>query len=311
LSDLLDGLDDYFRTLRQLKKYYPDGYNYYARVGAPVVPSKSISPTYHHLELAPHWRTKRKRPAIAMAHFHGYDATDKRYHVVFCMLQKVRAREHVQFTNHDMYECALFYKTPGKAKIKVASTCYLSLGPDGEIGILRVESRGWQGDIPTRRWGIPWILKAVAKDNGEKPIAIARAIFHSTAYFSDRVDMGLLVRARKDGLCAAFSIDMLRTPYFFKQRDKTVTVNGRTKPIFHIVRTHKRKTGSFVKTHFRGLRHFDWLGYKVTVSMPGLHHMLQTSWDAEAMDQDDPMIAGKKMIDMREAGEKIAGHLGS
>ena len=69
----------------------------------------------------------------------------------------------------------------------------------------------------------------------------------------------------------SFSIDMLRTPYFFADRKKVVNENGNTKKIFHIVRGHKRKNGTFIKTHFRGLREFVWNDYQVKIGLAGLH----------------------------------------
>jgi hypothetical protein len=97
---------------------------------------------------------------------------------------------------------------------------------------------------------------------------------------------GLQIRVRKDNVVARFNIAMLRTPYFFKERDKTVTVNGLTKPIFHIVRAHRRITATgkirYVRSHFRGERLFTWKGYHVGITMPGWHHRRIEELDVES-----------------------------
>lgn len=82
----------------------------------------------------------------------------------------------------------------------------------------------------------------------------------------------LQVRCERDGEVARFGIDLLRTPYFFKDRE---AVDGkRKKKIFHIVRAHKRNTKGkikYVRSHFRGQRKFTWAGCKVELIMPGKH----------------------------------------
>jgi len=73
-------------------------------------------------------------------------------------------------------------------------------------------------------------------------------------------------------LTAVFCIDMLRTPYFFADRD----IEYKGSKIFHIVRAHRRVGAggneTFVKSHFRGLREFVWNGYSVRITLAGKHH---------------------------------------
>ncbi len=329
-GNLLEGMDDYIAALKKLKKYHPDTYDYYSKVGAPIRSSNKIFDKTD-LGLSARWRSDIGRPAIAMAHVHGLDTKDKIY-PVFITLLKLRAKEGVQFTNGDMYEGFIIFKRQSTGEIEVADSFYISVLEGGIVSILRVikqtqperlskktrtlkasikGSRKMTSAPATQRWGVPFVLQEFAKEHKTSPTRIAEVFFATAALASDRADSGLLVRARKQGVCAAFAIDMLRTPYFFKERLKIKTASGKTKPIFHIVRTHPRKGSKLVKTHFRGLRRFDWLGYRVTISLPGLHHLSQSEWIGQAMMTDDPMIAGKKMIDMSDAGEKIAEVLDS
>lgn len=102
---------------------------------------------------------------------------------------------------------------------------------------------------------------------------------------------GFQVRVRDQRIAAIFNIDMLRTPYFFKGRDKTINENGNSKRIFHIVGAHARRLAGgrtkYIKTHFRGERRFTWNGYRVTVSVPGLHHPIWAELEAETAYPED------------------------
>lgn len=96
---------------------------------------------------------------------------------------------------------------------------------------------------------------------------------------------GLQVRASKGGITSTFSIDMLRTAYFFRDRDLK-DEGGRR--IFHIVRTHPR-----VRSHFRGARDFTWHGYQIHISVPGLHHWTASSFDVGAYEvEPDTRVPG-------------------
>jgi hypothetical protein len=113
------------------------------------------------------------------------------------------------------------------------------------------------------------------------------------------------VEASKGAEIAVFGVDITRTPYFFKDRDK---VEGRR--IFHIVRTHQRVradgTVRPIKTHFRGLRYFRWNGYDIKITVPGWHHKDITSFAAGLLD-DEKYIEGKHMT-MEQMGEFLHDH---
>ena len=118
------------------------------------------------------------------------------------------------------------------------------------------------------------------------------------------------IRVTKGGLAAVFSIPVLRTPYFFKDREYYKTANGNRKPIFHIVRTHKRdlQTGgeTYVRTHFRGHRQFEWNGYKISITVPGWHHLDLAGLDAKAHDlaEDDDQTG---YLDEKQIGDLYTG----
>ncbi|MEZ5651836.1 MAG: hypothetical protein R3E87_14965 [Burkholderiaceae bacterium] len=69
-----------------------------------------------------------------------------------------------------------------------------------------------------------------------------------------------------------FSIAPENTKTFFKDRDKTVrAADGKAKRIIHYVNSHRRSTArssTVVREHIRGIRSFDWHGYRCNVTAP-------------------------------------------
>ena len=330
LGDLLESLDDYNKVVKKLKRHYPDAYDYYVRVGCPVTSDDiRVDKT-----LGAHWRNGSERPAIMMCHFAQRswqdDMDDDKVYPTFLLLQKMKAVSGVQFTNSDLYEGTLFYRERKSTKIIVGLPYYTSVDPEGNISLLRqlktypmrqyskkmrtrkAEIRGRRSNMTSgvvQRWGLPDYVIEMAHDKKETPQEWALINFTIVACFAETLNSGLLIRAKKNNACAAFSIDLLRTPYFFKNRIKVKTESGKTKPIFHIVRTHQRKTGSFVKTHFRGLRRFNWHDHDVTISMPGFHHQNVFEFSGEAISVDDPEMAELETMSMKNVGRKFDQHM--
>ena len=79
---------------------------------------------------------------------------------------------------------------------------------------------------------------------------------------------------KKNGERITFGVDNNHTPYYFKDRDKSIkTASGQTKKIVHYVKEHERKVNdktTVVKEHIRGLQEFNWAGYHCQVVSPKL-----------------------------------------
>jgi len=80
------------------------------------------------------------------------------------------------------------------------------------------------------------------------------------------------VVVKKSGERITFGVDNSQTPFYFKDRDKSIkTVNGQTKKIVHYVKEHERRVNKkiiVIKEHIRGLQEFDWSGYNCQVISP-------------------------------------------
>lgn len=88
-----------------------------------------------------------------------------------------------------------------------------------------------------------------------------------------------------------FSIDRSETKHYFKDRDrKGLCKDGRLRPIIHFVEGHERNLSggriAKVQPHIRGVRQFEWKGYKCNVKAPKFGGATMLDFDV-ASDQFD------------------------
>lgn len=136
--------------------------------------------------------------------------------------------------------------------------------------------------IPHKLWDYPAIFKSGWEEKKSEYPRVrdiqqyAAETFKMIVEWALAAETGLRVTVSDGGRSAAFAIDMKRTAYFFKDREMVLTAKGARARIFHVVRPHIRVTARGKKVacrmHFRGLRSFNWRGYQVHITMPGLHH---------------------------------------
>lgn len=122
------------------------------------------------------------------------------------------------------------------------------------------------------------------------------------------------VNVHKGDLTAVFGVNIHRMSYFFKDRDYEVTMYGRRRPVFHVVRSHIRHTkygDVAVRLHFAGAKHFHWAGYDVDITVPGLDHNLLAEFHGGVSDEYwmDPNDENKKWITEGKFGKVIADHI--
>jgi hypothetical protein len=141
--------------------------------------------------------------------------------------------------------------------------------------------------ITQQVWDVPDLLDVEETDHGFN--ARAKHIQHlfCIAYNVTMMrEMGINIIVKKGDQRATFTVPQNRWKYFFKNRIKAKSVNGNTRPIFHSVVAHKRHLASgktsFVKTHYRGLRHFWWDGFEIRIVMQGKHALAQSQFNVES-----------------------------
>ncbi len=275
------------------------------------------------------------------------EVSDERMTPSFAYFRKMKPMPHVQRIagEGDIYEMTLMFadflgrEREVKAKKKINSPkgdlsaplywfCHVS--PQGKLKLLKVERpagrkphpRGRKGLQVWRspRWEQSRSIEMLFGDRGneswkedETITEYAASTLRWLAQAVDQSSAGFLVRAKKNGVVATFAIDMLRSPYFFKDREVVVNKDGKKKKIFHIVRTHERhlRDGKVtdVKSHFRGLRKFTWNGYEIVVSMAGTHHGDMLDFRAEGIEVGDTEPHDSTMLDSQATGRLLAKHL--
>jgi len=288
LGDLLDQLDNAFKSLDSLKKVNRGAYNTFSKVSCHVTSTDLMRGTGNQYSI-----TRDQIPSVGCSFLS--DTGDKRVTKVvdgdefraptFCYFKRIKNPINVQQTNGITLEvCCVFEFDKGPEAVNY----YVSIDEDLNITPLK--------ELHVKE--VPVRPKVSRKNN--RPFSIRRAYWQQAPYIEDMakehhetveeaaayltwiainsvlaMDSGVHVRVAKGSKRVAFAIDMLRTPYFFKDRDKTVNENGKTQKIFHIVAGHKRKLANgdetTVKSHFRGIRKFMWNGFKINIILNGKH----------------------------------------
>lgn len=299
LGDLLDALDMTFSHLPAFKRGDREAFNLFQKLGASVMSSDGMMPG----QLEPYML--QQMPSFGCYFKHGGSNDEEKIPARFLYFIKEKRPVNVQGTNHTVYRCGATFHLE-KYPEAMASQFYVAVSKDGTISPLRVcRPRSHKPGFVRMEWGYPPDLEDWANDNGrtvEEHVTITFAIMAAGALSREA---GLTVRVRKNGMAAAFAIDILRTPYFFADRDKTVTENGTTKKIMHLVKGHWRTVAGgervFVKSHFRGLRKFTWNGYAVTIGLAGKHGLGMSSATFSAADPAEDasdLIGAEKVAEL-------------
>ena len=163
-----------------------------------------------------------------------------------------------------------------------------------------------------RRMQVAQGLIDIAKDWNKTVDDAARTLFWMLANTVEQSHGGGLrvTVIDRHGTRATFIIDMLRTPYFFADRDVVIGDTGKRKKIFHIVRTHRRLLPgggeTFVKSHFRGERKFRWGGYSIVIGLDLLHNPAPLDFNGGGilLDEDEP--SPEDTISFLEAAKLIS-----
>lgn len=337
LDNVLDDLTDYFDALSLLKRTDPDGFAFYSKTGAQVVSRNSM---FDVGSLPAVWTAGGERPAMGMVHITNVDSKkdDDTFHMNLISFTKFKGRPGIENVAGDIYEVTAYLRDYEWKKISAKKTekyrqwyirkygdtdkgvmlCFtfhIAIDADGNVRALRERQRTIvRKDIPVTEWRTPAFLRDSAKAKKLTTDEVATELFRIVAGGSEHAASGVQVRAKRaDGLCATFNVDMLRTPYFFRDRDKTTTENGRTKRIFHIARAHERKLSGgrtlFVRSHFRGERKFTWNGYRVEITMPGFHHTIWQRFTAAAYDARSDDVPADATAGLPEFAEMVDRHM--
>lgn len=336
---ILDQLDEYMIYLKRMKRADPQAYALYSKIGAGVMPvrgainriedrkfvaDRQLSPWF--LQTLPTFGAI----ACAVSPFIEADEDkDERYiyprFFWFTKYERNRQSPQVEWTNlGTCYSCTVYWDKKSFPKLKQGSPQEfpVAIDPQGGVHVLRTLNnscqvirhkhgryRGHTSAVPQQRWGISSEFLRWAKSHDAPPQQFLAQQFIYAANSFEAVNSSMIrIEARKEGITATFAVDVLRTPYFFTDRDETVTEAGTKQRIFHAVRTHVRKNGSAVRMHFRGLRRFRWNGYEVRILVPGREHLDVTEVNFGTIDEHWAAETGAS-VEVHELSGRLAAAL--
>lgn len=158
----------------------------------------------------------------------------------------------------------------------------------------------------SKQWVKPALLMADQAERQEAYEEIVIAFFGQLLVWWSSRPTRWSVSVLKDGRRAVFSIDANQTASYFADRDKAISINGTAKKIIHYVKEHRRSNGSIVKAHVRGLREFDWKGYRCVVTAPDLNGILATTAPLEPVEVDAKAALVPDYLPRLEVAEFLA-----
>jgi hypothetical protein len=136
-------------------------------------------------------------------------------------------------------------------------------------------------------WRIPYAYEEWAKSYGlTAQLHLTQMFCHLAHDMEEAAYATCRVEVSKGDMSAVFGIEPHRCPYFFKDRDVTLNVKGHRQRVFHVVKAHIHD-GKAVPMKYRGLKEFEWAGYHVSITVPGLDHFMLPEFNV-------PMYSYKK-----------------
>ena len=157
-----------------------------------------------------------------------------------------------------------------------------------------------------------WVVYNWGRDDLEDGYVSKSVAHHFNTWIGKRAMWSTTVE--RDGHRAIFYVDPRETKAYFKGRDKTVTENGSTKRIIHLVEEHERKylngRVAVVREHIRGLNKFSWKGFDCYVASPKFHLDVQAfAAPADDVDENDVGV-GKKYMTTSMLADMLHQHGG-
>jgi hypothetical protein len=306
VSELLDHIPNCRASIRRLKRFDRDAYNFHKRYGARLLPYRDDPEDQGRIQY------NALRPSV-MANLPGkglnylwadmHEPDFVRFYAYFDkLLKKPWDVEGGPAETVTYYEMTLVWDGLEKEKCGAEAagvSYYCAVQPDGTVRALRHKGVNWQylpkgGAVQHRVWDLPSGLRSLHEDRVERQQARAKrgtqdpseryahpkdAFEHASQLFVmilnswDATNDGFQITASQPGHAAVtFSVPEYRAKVFFKDREISAASDGRRKRIFHMVTEHERTLASgrviTVASHYRGARQFEWKGEAIRIDPP-------------------------------------------
>lgn len=317
--DILDKLDEYFLCFSKLRRHDPDAYALLSRVGLAVPASAYMN--------GDNDGNRRKVTFGGGPSFGGVLMPTGEEHLIypsFLYFTKVKTPAGIEFAHGDVYALtAVFDERKRTATgISFLCRCHVVVMPSGHISLLR-EARVVTSTVyrtagakkeKLHLKGVQWVYPtwlSEMKKIGETAENVAASLFvMAMGTYTKALDR-TVIRTTRKGITATFGIDLARCRTFFADREATALAkDGKRKRIFHAVTRHERHVGQTVqdvRAHYRGLRFFDWKGYKIGIVWPKTDIRTFTA----AMDDNVPEAERQHYLTAGQTGKVIASVLES
>ena len=288
-DDILEQLDDYFESIRLMRLIDPEHYALYAKIGASIA-SRNNACMARSLSVMQDEMSGGidELPAFSCVFFSKSASKGNGDDILiparFAYTTKIKGQvlEGLEPARHDetIFSVSTIYDYRGKP----AHLCFhVGVSVHGvralkEKRFDRQEIRHRQGDTRVSyashvAWRHSGGLVDMLQEKGwrNKPGATVHDVadfFFATAISANiNQERVFQVRADNGHETAAFAISVGRAPYFFKDREIEVNENGQRRRIFHFIEGYTRSDGVEVRAHTKGLRGFDWNGYRMHIGM--------------------------------------------
>ena len=327
--DILAQLADYQVYAERLRRWDPESYKLFRRIGM-YMPPEGMQADGYTLEPA----VLRSLPGFgAVALGLNWEPEDKdrlpSRMVYFRKLDRPGC-DVEQRGGGVIYRCHTYWDDAKDAKLNklrgygVGMDYAVHVAPDGTMAALRMRQsapqtihhkrgtwRGYQSKVVHQRWALPDVHCAADK----KADWIIRVFCLTMNFWLQSAQQSMIrVTASKGGLVMPFVVDILQTPQFFADREP-VMIDGKKRRIFHIVRAHIRHTkhGDLpIRTHFAGLRQFTWAGYDIAISVPGRDHRDIAEMDVGCVENGtDEELASGAFMEQAEFADIVADTIGA
>jgi len=245
---------------------------------------------------------------IFLAHTEGKKGDkDFMYPDFFYAIKQKKCPWFVAKKSGAIYNCGFGYRDVILNKTFWVSF-YTTINKDGEVlpthYLAHKEISTPQGRYTKRQWQLSTWKNWNSKEKDENSVVTSMVAYHFNLWGSRKSMWSTTVE--RDGVRAIFYVDHRDTKTYFKNREKTVTENGATRRIIHLVEEHERKyqngNVAFIPEHVRGLNKFLWNGFKCSVASP-VHHLDARSikFASEDIDEKDffeKYMSTSEMADM-------------
>lgn len=155
-----------------------------------------------------------------------------------------------------------------------------------KLNAIQIKSKNKRGytEITQQEWKLGSAPQLEDHQKTIDPEKFTCDIFETVFKMTMARENSINIYAKKNKFKCTFCVPQDKWKTFFKDREPVV-IDGKTKRIFHFVSAHARKNGSYVRTHCKGLREFNWNGYDIKIVVQGKHGLSQADFGITGTDE--------------------------